>query len=133
MVSEKLALRGYAQTEIDDAINVLKSEGFINDKAFAIEYAAAIYKKGRGPVYIRKKLMQFGIDGEIIKDATLFDPHAKIIEIFNKKYKRLDKTNKGAIIKCAAFFLGRGFVEEDIKRAFALLNIDLTGLFESQN
>lgn len=69
-VRERLRQRGYSEYVVRDVVQDLCDLGYIDDRAYAMEYAEARFKnKGYGPDRIRRELIEDGVSQEHITQA----------------------------------------------------------------
>lgn len=91
-LGHKLAEKGFNSEEIAAAIDMLKSRGYIDDLAFAREYAEHLQKKGYGGFAIKQRLYQKGIDGDsiniAISELTHEDNEKAAMEYAKRAYAR---------------------------------------------
>ncbi|MFA7074039.1 MAG: regulatory protein RecX [Endomicrobiaceae bacterium] len=122
-ITEKLLLKGFLQEDIEKVVSRFVELNYINDKVFAKNFAEYLKNKSKGIYYIKNELKLHNIEDCVISDilTDLFrdiKPHLQIIGIIKKKYPKFDGKNASEIKKIANFFLRRGFVSEDIAKAF---------------
>lgn len=87
----RLLSRGFRDEEIQETLERLSEYGFIDDRLFALKYAEEILSKGYGTVKIRRKLVEKGIDRDLIEE---------IVESFSDSEKvRAKEVLKTAILK----------------------------------
>jgi regulatory protein len=63
---DKLAARGFAPVDIDDAVAALGREGLADDTRFVEAFVAARIRRGQGPLRIRAELAERGIAAETV-------------------------------------------------------------------
>ena len=120
---EKLKDKGYLDFETEQEIERLKKLKFIDDEAFAADYAERLFKKNKGALLIELELKRCGIDSDlaaaIVKEVCGGkEAHEQILELMTKKYKNADMKDVKFLHKAAAFLISRGFAQEDIEKAF---------------
>lgn len=64
---EKLKEKGFEKPVIEIAMDMLIKRGYIDDYAFATEYAEYLQKKGYGSFAVKQRLYQKGVDKEAIE------------------------------------------------------------------
>ncbi|MDR2860310.1 MAG: RecX family transcriptional regulator [Elusimicrobiota bacterium] len=134
-LTDKLAKKGYESEDIQETVEKLKKSGYIDDKKFALSYADHLISKKKGALFISSALEKHLIDktiiAEIVNSLKENDtPEKQIIEILNTKYKKLNTKDDKAVLKAANFFVQRGFLYEDIEKAFRkFANIDISNNF----
>jgi len=107
----------YSQTAIDEAVEKLKSYGYINDEYMANLLAESMKNK-KGKNYIKKQLVQKGIKKEDIERVTQqISDSQDVCEEITKKWLKgkelpLDVNNKAKLYR---FLSGKGFEFETIK------------------
>ena len=68
---ERLSKKGYSAEVVESVISKLESYDYINDERYAMKYSAdAVRKKNLGPVALRYRLQQKGINSGIIEEAV---------------------------------------------------------------
>lgn len=110
----KLRKKNYPQNEIKSAIEDCKRYSFINDEAYACDYASLLNSRGCGALLIRRKLMQLQIADEYIEKAlegiaeneiasarNAFDFKLRMLKTEKDKFKKKQKLY--------AFMVGRGY------------------------
>jgi len=116
-ITERLLRRKYEREIIQEVVEELKRLHYLDDRAFAIEWAEMRLRGKRGKRLIRQELLKKGIEKEIINDS--------IDEVFNKvastedelawqaierkipRYQKLEKSKAYRRIK--DFLIRRGF------------------------
>jgi len=68
-LTQKLAKREYSQSLIDNLLLDLQKSNYQSDERFAEQYARQRFNKGYGPLSIRAKLHERGIDSGLVADA----------------------------------------------------------------
>ena len=70
-VRQRLARRGYAPEQVDDAVARLKTERALDDRRVAGAFArTAVRLKGRGPLRLQRDLQALGIDRQAAHEAV---------------------------------------------------------------
>jgi len=99
-LKEKLKKKGFKEADIDNVINYLEKEGYINDESLLERYKQLAIEKGESPLKLKSKLYSKGISNiEFSYDEEL---QACINRI--KKYNK--SRDFQSIIK---YLLNRGF------------------------
>ncbi|MDH5468924.1 MAG: recombination regulator RecX [Candidatus Aminicenantes bacterium] len=116
-ITERLLRRKHEREIIQEVVEELKRLHYLDDRAFAIEWAEMRLRGKRGKRLIRQELLKKGIEKEIINDS--------IDEVFNKvastedelawqaierkipRYQKLEKSKAYRRIK--DFLIRRGF------------------------
>ncbi|CAG9295990.1 regulatory protein RecX [Celerinatantimonas diazotrophica] len=107
----KLQDKGYASTEIAEALDKAQSEGWINDLEYARSLTRSRVQSGYGPAYIRQYLIGKGISNEIAQDLMnddQWDWWQAIERAFAKKYHAVPDDFKQKH-RCQAYLYRRGF------------------------
>lgn len=126
---EKLKLK-YGAPAAERAIEKLDYLGYINDEAFATEYAGYLFEVKKYDVKrISYELKLKGIDSEIASNAlkTLDnEPILRIIEMLRTKY--YNKTNsEKELKKLVNRFVRMGYSYSDIRSAFDECELEMPG------
>ena len=69
-LKEKLLEKGYPEDEAGQAVEKLKDYGYINDEAFAHDFAQKGIREGKGSKRIETELKRRGIDPGLAKEAA---------------------------------------------------------------
>ena len=94
-VHDKLLKNEYSVDMINDALEKLEKQGYINDKIFATSYLNnKLITTTRGPFKIRKELQDKGINNEIIDEVLTSYTEDIQIEKINKIINRMIKSNR---------------------------------------
>ncbi|MDP3997541.1 MAG: regulatory protein RecX [bacterium] len=117
----KLKQKKITAAQIDDTINWLKDNQLINDADFAASYIASVLNyKSVGPYWLKAKLKQKGIAGDIIESAigqVFTDEHeVKIATEAASRWQRLHSNAKNDKQKLYRFLASRGFSSDCITR-----------------
>lgn len=110
----KLQKKSYSKSEIDQAVEDCKRYSFINDEAYAADYAVLLNSRGCGSILIRRKLAMLRID-EVYIDAAL--ARVKDVEFeaarsafdFKKRMLSREKDKFKKKQKLYAFMVSRGY------------------------
>ncbi len=85
-VRQRLAQKGFTKNELDDIIADLDELGYIDDRAYAVEYAEARFKnKGYGPGRIRRELVEDGVSHDYVAEAVAAAASADMYSMSAKK------------------------------------------------
>ena len=68
-LARKLVKKGHDQGKVNDTVAVLISQNLVDDRRYAESYARVKSEAGKGPVWIRQKLSEKGVDSEVISDV----------------------------------------------------------------
>lgn len=129
---DKLHQGGYTEEIIEDALEYVKSYGYVNDRQFAedfIEYHIA----GRSKKRIEQDLLKKGIDKNIIRnifeemkeEGSGPDEFSMAAELLRKKNYDVNTATFEEKRKLAAFLYRKGFESEIIRR---VLLLDITSI-----
>ena len=96
---QKLEMRNYSQTEIDNAISTLKQRNYLDDKSACANQFDIWYQSKRYSVrQICYKLVNLGFDYQLVESLMPkdFDEHDKAVAInmMRTKFKTLPEDNK---------------------------------------
>lgn len=108
---------GFSAEAVQEALEYVKSYGYINDRKYAEKYVE--YNKLRkSRKQIRYKLIQKGVDRDYIEQALEacedFDELALIRTVLYKKWKKDVKPDEKELSRLYAGLLRRGFARHDI-------------------
>jgi regulatory protein len=126
---DKLYEYGLPADEVEDLVEELEEDNFLNEQRFAESYAGGKFRiKGWGKVKIKQGLRQHKIDDNLIAKALKKIPdkeyYLRLLSILEKKNERLTEADshqrKAKLLRFAA---GRGFEQDLIWKAFAELEI----------
>ncbi len=85
-VRQRLTQKGFTKNELDDIIADLDELGYIDDRAYAVEYAEARFKnKGYGPGRIRRELVEDGVSHDYVAEAVAAAASADMYSVSAKK------------------------------------------------
>ena len=109
---QRLATRGFAEDERDDAIASLRRTGLLDDRRFAEGRAASLAGRGAGDALIRDALERAGVAPEAVDDALgALDPEAD--------RARAVVERRGGGPKTARYLYGKGFSGETVAELVA--------------
>jgi regulatory protein len=101
-LDERLAARGVAEDEREQAIALLQRTGLLDDRRSAIARASALAQRGAGDALIRHDLASRGIAAEFVEDALAgLEPELD--------RARQIVARRGAGPRTARFLHGKGF------------------------
>jgi len=101
---DKLIIKEYPPSAINNIIDEFVSNGYLNDTEFTkIFINEEIKLKKSGPLLIKNKLIKKGVNREIIDDllSSLYDENEQVENcsyLVLKKYKRISREQKKAVI-----------------------------------
>ena len=113
----------YDQDAIDEAIDYLKSFGYIDDKAYAIQYIDT-YTQNRSVRRLEQDLMKKGISKDVIgevlaikrDEGELGDEESMIRNLLEKRGFDPESADSKMIAKTVRFLYQKGFSAETIAR-----------------
>ena len=123
---------------INNVIEKLQKEGYINDKLFTKSYINdQINLKNNGPLKIIKDLEQLGINNDIINnEITIFTKEQQINKIKKliDKQVRLNKNKSLYILKnkILTSLINQGYHKEDILNELDNITIDEKDIYEKE-
>ncbi len=100
-IVQKLLRKGFEQSIVENVVNYLKEEGYINDKKLGERLKEIAIEKGKSNVFLKKKLYSKGICNIELSYSEELESAKNLLR---RKYKG-DKNFK-QIVK---FLLNRGF------------------------
>ena len=111
----------YPQDAVDIAIEYLKGFGYIDDRAYVLQYIDT-YSSDRSTGRLQQDLMKKGIDKDVIRDVLslkreegdLPDEKAMIRKLLEKRGLDLENADSKEIAKTARFLYQKGFSGEMI-------------------
>ncbi|MGB5552988.1 MAG: regulatory protein RecX [Thermoanaerobaculia bacterium] len=110
-MARKLEARGFSEQEIGETLRDLESNGWLDDRRFAIEMATGpLARKGYGPRRLRAELERRGVEGEIAEVAVA-SVYASVADELDAARRALERRTKGPGDRAAAgrFLERRGF------------------------
>ncbi|NND89673.1 MAG: regulatory protein RecX [Granulosicoccus sp.] len=125
-LTRKLKQREHTCQAIEAAMEILLSSGYVNDARYAERYAEQRMNQGYGPLSIRSKLGERGIDAHQVQDAlrTLnVDWEAQACRVISRRFSAVDISDDSqpATARIARFLSNRGFSPGDALRALKRL------------
>ena len=110
---QRLAARGFGESEIEETIETLVRTGLVDDGRFAGSRARNLAGRGAGDTFIRYELRRAGIASEVVEDTvqTIEPEPARA---------RLIVERRGESPKTARYLRGKGFSDETIRAVVAL-------------
>jgi regulatory protein len=130
-LTRKLRQLDYDHTAIVTTIDTLLAANYVNDARYAQVYAEQRKNQGYGPMSIRAKLIERGLDSLHIENA-LRQPQVNWAEqarsVIEKRFSAdaIIDTGQQATARIARFLHGRGFSPGDSLLALTLLRQELT-------
>lgn len=91
----KLLTKKYSEDEIEKVMNILKKKWYIDDIQFTKLYIQSeIVKKWKIPQQVKNKLLQKGVDKNIIQDIMNSCSEDMEVWVHNRILKEVDKLKK---------------------------------------
>lgn len=111
-LSDKLAEKGFAPSEIDGALAKMRDYGLVNDAEYAAEVVAMCAAKQRSKRHALEELRRRGIGRELAADAVeagLGDQRTAAQELVLRKYGDIRALSREEKTKANNFLRSRGF------------------------
>lgn len=113
----RLLQKQHPPTAVDAALDRLSADGLLDDARFAVDYAAAKARRGRGPARLVSDLQTQGVDRRVAEEAVRVslaaegvDPAAAVRTLAEKRARQLaglpPQVRKRRLV---AFLVRRGF------------------------
>ncbi|MEE9334636.1 MAG: regulatory protein RecX [Granulosicoccaceae bacterium] len=121
-LTQKLKKRAYSRTIIENLLLDLQNKGYQSDARFAEQFTRQRYTKGYGPLSIRAKLYERGIDSGLAADALTelqVDWVEHAVEVIGQKFRSdvITSTEPKIESRIARFLHTRGFSSSVALRA----------------
>ncbi len=126
----RLLQKQHPPAAVDAALDRLRSAGLIDDARFAVDYAAAKARRGRGPSRLARDLQAQGVDRRVAEEAVRtslaaegVDPAEAVRALAEKRARQLSGL-PAAVRKrrLVAFLVRRGFNGGDVREVVESLN-----------
>ena len=111
----RLARKGYAVSEVDDAVQLLRSYGYIDDAGLAEAVRREADRTGHGPQWIRATLARRGLDEALTeKVCAQAQPGAEALarHLVAVRFGRLEALTAADRRRAFRLLLSRGFSPE---------------------
>ena len=98
--------------DVEQLLNELEDKNYLSDKRFTTSYIHTCYRRGRGPLYIKNKLAQQGVQPDMIEEELSqcdLDWQESAKQVAYKKFNNLEDlslTDKNTLQR---FLYNRGF------------------------
>ncbi len=112
-VRNRLRSKGFDESQIDRAVDRLKSQGILNDRRFAESYVRR-YAALRGAERLREELLRAGVGEELIDLALQSLPGDGAIALLRSKFSSERPSDRA---RAGRFLISRGFSEEEVTSA----------------
>ncbi len=121
-LTQKLNKREYSRTIIENLLLDLQNKGYQSDERFAEQYTRQRFTKGYGPLSIRAKLYERGIDSSLAADALnelRVDWVEHAVDVIGRKFRpdEITSTEPKIESRIARFLQTRGFSSSVALRA----------------
>lgn len=129
-LTRKLEKRSFSSAAIHSAINELRQANYIDDRRYACDYAEQRMNKGYGPLSVRRKLLERGLDTTLIENA-LTDQTVVWSDLAQSVIKRhfdegqMLSTDQKDESRIARFLKSRGFSGSDSLKALLAVRKEL--------
>ena len=111
-LDRRLATRGYAKPDRDEALATLSRTGLLDDRRFAENRAASLAARGAGDRLIRDALDRAGVDPDLVEEAVhALEPEAERARALVER--------RGPGPKTARYLSGKGYSEDTVREVFA--------------
>jgi regulatory protein len=122
----KLLEKGYDTTVVAPLLDALRAEKLVDDRRYVENFVAYSASRGQGPVRVRLKLRQRGLDQALVEDclATYTDWAGRLREVQRKKFGAEPPGNDADKERQARFLAYRGFTSAQIRTALGF-DVDL--------
>jgi len=129
-LSRKLRQREHGDEAIQSAIEELQELNYVNDRRYAQRFVEQRLAKGRGPLLIRSKLIERGVDQSLIKAAfaeqtECWSHFARLALEKRFTSEVIISRDKPDEARIARFLSSRGFAMSDSLRALKAARSDL--------
>ena len=126
----RLLQKQHPPAAVDAALDRLSAAGLLNDAEFALDYAAAKARRGRGPTRLVRDLQSQGVDRRVAEEAVRtslasegVDPARAVRALAEKRAKQLAAlppvVRKRRLV---AFLVRRGFTGGEVREVVESLN-----------
>lgn len=119
----RLLQKQHPPAAVDGALDRLSAAGLLNDAQFALDYAAAKARRGRGPARLMRDLQSQGVDRRVAEEAVRHslaaegvDPADAVRTLAEKRARQLAGLPPAVRRRrLVAFLVRRGFQGSDIR------------------
>ncbi len=115
----RLVRRRYAPHEIDDAVDLLRSYGYINDETYAEAVLREAMRTGRGPLWVEARLRNGGVAEAIVHQVGQVaqrDELRQAQSLVANRFGEPSRLEPGDQRRAYRFLLTRGFAAETALR-----------------
>lgn len=123
---EKLREKKYSSEEIEQAINEVKSKGYLREENYAAARVKAFMEKGYSPVFIRQKLAQENVTLSDEKIEAVFTeyrltPNDQIERLIRKKIRGKAEIDYNEESKILRYLISKGHDFSESKKLIKVL------------
>jgi SOS response regulatory protein OraA/RecX len=119
-LGERLAAKGFPETERQDVIATLQRTGVLDERRFAQGRAASLASRRSGDLLIRDALVRVGVDPEVVEETlAALEPEAD--------RARAVVAKRGAGPRTARYLRAKGFAYETVSAVVADEPVDEIG------
>jgi regulatory protein len=120
-IAQRLGEKGWGEETIQDVLTRLQSEGYVNDAAYAQEWASQRVKlRGKGKLWVKHELRQKGISKAYIEEAlgevSEEDEFESALQLGMKKWRSTTGELLDRKRKTGAFLQRRGYSGSVVSR-----------------
>lgn len=112
---DKLARKSYDPADVEDAVELVRSYGYIDDAAVAESVTREAERIGKGPAWVRQTLMRRGVEEELRERAAeQLDPLQPTLarRVLCHRFGDPESLDDGERRRAFRWLLGRGFSSE---------------------
>lgn len=130
-ISARLREKGWGESAIASNIERLTKEGFIDDTAYAQQWAGQrVTRKGKGKLWVKEELRQKGISKPLIEEAlnsvSEEDEYGSALQLAHKKWNQTSGERIDRQRKVGAFLMRRGYSGSLVSRVLRQVGTDET-------
>lgn len=126
-ILNRLTKKGYSLEVIEDVLDYLKKNKYIDDEEFVKNYISTLSKKGFGRRKILAGLKNMNISEKVLEDLEIPSNDEKILQLIDKKINQY-KGKKNVVGKILRYLLSRGFEYDEILNC-----LNKKGLYNNEN
>ncbi len=119
-LDRRLATKGFADAEREEALATLERTGLLDDRRFAEARAAALAGRGAGDALVRHELERAGVEDEVVEDALA------LLEPETERARRIVE-RRGRDAKTARYLVRQGFSQDSLGALVASASADELG------
>ena len=115
-LKSKLIAAEFSEEAADEAVEYVKSFGYLDDRTYADQYVAS-RRAAKGDIVLRRELREKGVDEEIISEVLKeneTDPVETACALIVKKYGRPHALDEKEYRRAFGFLARRGFSSHDV-------------------